>query len=74
MRQSEENEMSDELDQLREKSMRGSALYDDVDGVDESQGGFLSAFAPGQRLMLALLVLANVIVITLVLLSVAGIF
>lgn len=64
----------DDFDQLREKSMRGSALYDDVDGVDESEGGFLSRFTAGQRLILALLVLANVIVITLLLLSIAGIF
>ncbi len=66
--------MTDEFDELREKSMRGSALYDDVDGVQESRGGLLAQFTPGQRLLLALLLLANVIVITLVLLSVAGIF
>jgi hypothetical protein len=66
--------MTDEFDDLREKSMRGNQLYNDVEGVDEGGGGFLAQFTPGQRLILALLLLANVVVIVLVLLSLAGIF
>lgn len=60
----------DEFDQLRRKSTRGGSLDDDLDS-DETlfsneengrSGGFAwGSFTPGQRLILALLVLLNIV-------------
>jgi hypothetical protein len=70
-----DEEGADEFDQLRQRSARASSAYEDVE-IDEGGGssGFsLSLLTPGQRLVLAVLLLLNVIVIIIGVLAVAGI-
>ena len=63
------DDMEDEFDHLRRKETRGESLDDDLDGDDaffsdesSSGSGFAwGSFTPGQRLILALLVLLNII-------------
>ena len=63
------DDLDDEFDHLRRKSARGESLDDDLDSdytffEDESSGGSgfaWSSFTPGQRLILALLVLLNIV-------------
>ena len=62
----------DEFDQLRRKSTRGGSLDDDLASEEtlfseersgRSRGGFAwGSFTPGQRLVLALLVLLNIVI------------
>ncbi|MCP4422199.1 MAG: hypothetical protein GY805_36775 [Chloroflexi bacterium] len=74
------DDIDDEFDNLRRKSTRGESLDDDLDGdeeffSDESSSGSRFAwknFSPGQRLILALLVLLNIIIGTIGLLVVTG--
>lgn len=75
------DDIDDEFDQLRRKSARGESLDDDLAGDDtffseensRSGGGFAwSNFTPGQRLILALLVLLNIVIGTIGLLVVTG--
>ncbi|MCA9970618.1 MAG: hypothetical protein KC425_10410 [Anaerolineales bacterium] len=67
----------DEFDRLRQQSARASAAQDDLTYEVErssSSGGFsLSQFSPGQRLVLGILVLLNVIVGGVALLALVGI-
>ena len=65
------DDMEDEFDQLRRKTTRGESLDDDLASDDaffseeSSSGGSgfaWSNFTPGQRLILALLVLLNIII------------
>ena len=58
----------DSFDALREKSARASGVYDDMefdvdDDASSSGGGFLNSLSPGQRLIVVLLVLVDVIVV-----------
>lgn len=55
--------MDEELDNLREKSTRTSAIYDDleVEGEGASEGFSLSVLTPQQRFILAFLLFLNVI-------------
>ena len=65
----------DELDSLREKSTRASSAYDDLEGEEEptsSDGGFLSQYTAGQRLILALLLLLDVVALACVILVWTG--
>ncbi|MBK8433180.1 MAG: hypothetical protein IPL28_18620 [Chloroflexi bacterium] len=64
-----------DLDQFRQRSERRASTQAEVEYEDEgsSGGGFLSQFSPVQRLVLALLVLANIVVIGFVVLSIVGI-
>lgn len=73
------DEIDDEFDQLRRKSTRGESLDDELDGDDalfseeSSSSGFSwSNFSPGQRLILALLVLLNIVIGIVGLLVVTG--
>ena len=75
------SDMEDEFDQLRRKTARGESLDDDLASDDaffseessSSGSGFAwSNFTPGQRLILALLVLLNIIMGTVGLLVVTG--
>ena len=74
------DDMDDEFDQLRRKSTRGESLDDDLDSDDaffsdesSSSSGFAwSSFTPGQRLVLALLVLLNIIIGTIGFLVITG--
>jgi hypothetical protein len=65
----------DDFDQLRRKSARASATYDDIetDVDDEGEGISLSHLSPSQRLVLAVLLLLNVIVITVGILLFTGV-
>lgn len=66
--------MAEDFEHLREKSVRSSSVYEDIDGFDESRGsGILSQFSPIQRLILALLVLLDIIVVGFVILSITNI-
>lgn len=65
------DDIDDEFEQLRRKSTRGGSLDDDLDNdetlfseeTSRSSGGFAwGSFTPGQRLILALLVLLNIII------------
>lgn len=58
---------------LREKSARTTAVYEDVDDIPENEGGVLSRFTPTQRLILAVLALVDVVVIAIVLLVITGV-
>jgi len=58
---------------LREKSTRTSAVYEDVDDIPETSGGVLARFTPSQRLILAVLALVDVVVIAIVLLVITGV-
>jgi hypothetical protein len=73
------DDIEDEFDQLRRKSTRGESLDDDLDEDDaffsdeSSSSGFSwSNFTPGQRLILAMLVLLNIIIGIVGLLVVTG--
>ena len=63
-----------DLDEFRQRSERRASAQSDVDydEPEESGGGFLGSFSPMQRLILAVLVLANIVVIGFVVLSIAG--
>lgn len=66
--------MDEDLDSLREKSARASTVYDDLEGEEpESSGGFLSSYSPGQRLILALLLLLDVVAVACIVLMFTGI-
>lgn len=70
---------SDQFDQLRETSARSETLYNEMDDdtFDEggsSGGGFsLSDFSPGQKLILAVLVVLNVLMLGFGLLVILGV-
>jgi hypothetical protein len=69
--------MDDELDSLREKSTRASSVYDDLEGdeqPEEESGGFLSQFTGAQKLILAILLLINVVMLACVILVWTGRF
>ena len=72
-------EEPDQFDQLRETSARSETLYNDMDddAFNESSdggGGFsLSNFSPGQKLVLAILVVLNVLMIGFGLLVILGV-
>jgi hypothetical protein len=71
--------MEDDFDELRKKSVRTSSVYEEFEDDDEGEGGrpavgeLLRSFSPGQRLILALLLLLNVIAIGVALLVIAGV-
>ena len=64
----EEGEESDEFDVLRQKSARAGSAFDDIAEEDpfqetESSSFSLQDLSPSQRMILAVLVLLNVVVI-----------
>ena len=64
-----EDQFEDEFEQLRQKSMRTSASHEAVEEeISTRSTGVLSKFSPSQRLILAVLLLADIIVVGLVLL------
>lgn len=66
--------MAEDFEHLREKSVRSSSVYEDMDGLEGSGGGgILSQFSPIQRLILAVLVLLDIIVVGFVILSITNI-
>jgi hypothetical protein len=61
-------DFEDEFDRLREKTARTSAVYDDMEFEDleeeaVEERGFFGQFSPGQRLVLALLLLLDILAI-----------
>lgn len=69
----------DQFDQLRETSARSETLYNEMDddalveGGSSGSGFSLSNFSPGQRLVLAVLVVLNVLMLGFGLLVVLGV-
>jgi hypothetical protein len=64
-RQVDFSDREDDFDQLRRKSARTGAAYDEMALEDDDSGNIsLSHLTPPQRLVLAILLLLNVIVIT----------
>ncbi len=72
----------DQFDQLRRKSARNESLYDEMETVPVTQSAAparsgssfaWSSFTPGQRLLLALLVLVDIVVILVLVLILTGI-
>ena len=69
-----EEQYEDEFEQLRQKSMRTSASFEDVEeDLSTGSGGVLSRFSPGQRLILAILLLLDIVVVGIVLLVIANV-
>lgn len=68
-----EDQYDDEFEQLRQKSMRTSASFEDVDDISGGSAGILGRFTPAQRLILAALLLVDIIVIGIVLLVITGV-
>ena len=63
----EEFDFEDEFDRLREKTVRTSAVYDEMEyeelEAERSRGNFITQFSPQQRLILALLLLLDIVAI-----------
>lgn len=63
----EEFDFEDEFDRLREKTVRTSAVYDEMEyeelEAEETRSGFIGQFSPQQRLVLALLLLLDILAI-----------
>ncbi len=69
-----EEQFEDEFEQLRQKSMRTSATHEAVEeDFQATSTGILSRFTPNQRLILAVLLLADIIVVGLVLLVITNV-
>ncbi len=68
----EEFDEYDEFEGLREKSARRAAAYEAVDVYDEEERGFFSRVTPGQRLILTLFLIIDVIIIGYVILVLMG--
>lgn len=70
-------EFEDEFDRLRQKTARTSAVYDEMDLEDELEaeesGGFFSQISPGQRLILLVLLLLDIVVIAVGFMAVFGV-
>ncbi len=68
----EEFDDYDEFDGLREKSARRAAAYEAVDFYDEEESGFFDRVTPMQRLILAIVLVVDVIIIGYVILVLLG--
>lgn len=69
-------DFEDEFDRLRQKTTRTSAVYDDMEfeELEEEEGeGFFAQISPQQRLILALLLLLDIVVIAIGALVVVGV-
>ena len=63
----------DEFDALRERSARRAAAYEDVEfSYDDEEKGFLDQFTSGQKLILAVFLILDILIIGYVLLVMAG--
>jgi hypothetical protein len=68
--------MEDEFDSLRKKSVRTSSVYEELEEEESGRpaiGAIISGFSPGQRLLLAVLLLLNVLALGFALLAMAGV-
>ena len=68
----EEYDEYDEFDDLREKSARRAAAYEAIDYYDEEETGMFQRFTPMQRLILAIFLVIDVIIIGYVILVLMG--
>ncbi len=69
-------DFEDEFDRLRQKTTRTSAVYDEMEFEElEEEGGegFFAQISPQQRLILALLLLLDIIVVAIGALAVVGV-
>lgn len=65
----------DEFDELRERSARRAAAYENVEfSYDEESQGFLSRFTSGQKLILAIFLIIDIFLVGYVLMVLAGRF
>ncbi|MEM9773866.1 MAG: hypothetical protein AAF902_04755 [Chloroflexota bacterium] len=63
----------DEFDELRERSARRAAAYENVDfSYEDEPKGFLSRFTSGQKLILAIFLIIDIFLVGYVLLVLAG--
>ncbi len=65
--------LDNDLDSLREKSIRTSDVYDDLDEGGGGLSATIRGFSPSQRLILALLIFIDVVACACALLLVAGV-
>ena len=65
LEEEEEFDFDDEFDRLREKTARTSAVYDELeeDEMVVEREGFFASITPIQRLILAVLLLLDIVVI-----------
>ena len=68
----EEYDEFDEFEGLREKSARRAAAYEAVDIYDDEERGFFERMTPMQRLILAIVLVIDVIIIGYVILILLG--
>lgn len=68
----EEFDDFDEFDNLREKSARRAAAYESVEIIDADEVGILDRFTPVQKMILAVFLVVDVIIIGFVLLVILG--
>lgn len=67
------DDYSDEFEDLRAKSARRAAAYESVDVIDSDEVGILDRFTPMQRMILAIFLVVDVIIIAFVLLIIVGV-
>ncbi len=62
---SDDGSVDDEFDRLRERTALASEMYEEMEEMPakSSSGGFFSRLTPGQRFIISILILLNVIVI-----------
>lgn len=69
--------MEDEFESLRKKSTRSSTIYEEMEVEDGSEGSafsqFIAGLTPGQRLLLSLLLFANVVMLGFACLVISGV-
>ncbi|MFT5195279.1 MAG: hypothetical protein ACI9EW_002058 [Cellvibrionaceae bacterium] len=66
------DDYDDEFEGLRAKSARRAAAYESVDVIDREQMGILDRFTPTQKMILAVFLVVDVIIIGFVLLVITG--
>lgn len=69
-------DFEDEFDRLRQKTARTSAVFDDMEMEEEleydDERSFLSRISPGQRLVLLLILLLDIVVIAVGFMAIFG--
>lgn len=75
--QEAETQVEDEFDRLRQKSARTSSVFDEMEFEDDEETfeeeGFFSQISPGQRLILAVLFLVDIVAIGIGVLLIMGV-
>ena len=66
------DDYNDEFEDLRAKSARRAAAYEAIDFIEDDEGGILDNFTPMQRMILAIFLVIDVIIIAFVFLVIFG--